>query len=161
MRAVPGLTDNSTLAGSGPLLGYTHFFALRGTERELGLPGIPGDANVPISAAIVSLPRKESWGWKGNILGFGVSHVTVQAFSGHGHACALLGFSANVELNGTGALIPCDRSKVSWAPVVVVMIRWASSNNDNKNQLSVCSGDTQEGTNFWQACLGCVKTTLI
>lgn len=60
MRAVPGITDDSTLAGSGPLLGYTHVFALRATERELVLPGIPGDASVLISAVIVSLPRKES-----------------------------------------------------------------------------------------------------
>lgn len=51
MRAVPGLTDDSTLAGSRPLLGYTHFFALRATEGELVLPGTPGDVNVLIPAS--------------------------------------------------------------------------------------------------------------
>lgn len=51
MRAVPGLTDDSTLAGSRPLLGYTHFFALRAIEGELVLPGTPGDVNVLIPAS--------------------------------------------------------------------------------------------------------------
>lgn len=132
-----------TLAGSGPLLGYTHFFALRATERELVLPGIPDDANVLISAVVVSLPRKESWEWKGSILDFGVSHVTVQAFSEHGRACALLRSSDNVVLNGTGSLFSCNRGKVRWAPAVI-MIRWASSNNENKNQLCVLETHRKE-----------------